>query len=227
MGGRGAKGLPVEHPSPGGGGGNGDNGWSMAPAFKNPQSLKAAIGTKSKAMGIEAAAKGANPYYNTSYREFTENCQRAVVAYEARRRGYNVTAQPTYKGDKLPNRAYGNNSYYMGAFQNAKAHTVSGKTAKSMQTNFENRIKSYGNNSRSTLAFGWKGRRTGHVINVEVQRGKIHYIDAQNGTRYNGSELFKAMRVGSVRTVRTDNLRLSERAKKSIEPAKRRTQKKR
>ena len=37
MGGRGAKGLPVEHPSPGGGGGNGDNGWSMAPAFKSTE----------------------------------------------------------------------------------------------------------------------------------------------------------------------------------------------
>ena len=222
MGGRGVKGLPVAHPNPGGSNRD-EDGWSIAPDFRSYATLKEAMGKKGSRMGIEEASKGANPYFNDSYREFSENCQRVVVAYEARRRGYNVTAQPTYKNDRLPRRAYGNNSYYYGAFQKAKVYEVPGTTAKSMQKNFEDRVKKYGRFSRSTLSYKWKNENSGHVINVEVHRGKVLYIDAQQGVRYRGSELFKNMEVGTVRTARIDNLRFSERAKKSIEPAKRRT----
>lgn len=226
MGGRGAKGL--QEATPGGGGGrDGDDGWSTTPDFRSYSNLKQAIGTKGKSMGIEAAAKGANPYYNRQYREFSENCQRSVIAYELRRRGYNVTAQPTYKGDVLPADAVANgNGYWQGAFKGGQAVKVKGTTAKAMQNSFEKKIKSYGNNSRSTLAFGWKGRgHDGHVINVEVQKGKVHYIDAQIGKRYDGAKLFREIVPGTVTTMRTDNLRISERAKKSVEQSKRRKNK--
>lgn len=99
MGGRGASGLKQLS---GGGGASGKGSWSTSPNTKSPDTLREALGTKGRAMSITKAAEGANPYYNGNYREFSENCQRCVVAYEARRRGYNVVAQPTYQGDQLP-----------------------------------------------------------------------------------------------------------------------------
>ena len=82
FGGRGA-GLPTAHPSGGGGGSSAE--WTTTPNVNSPQTLRQALGTRGRAMSMEKAASGANPYYDGSYREFSENCQRAVVAYEARR----------------------------------------------------------------------------------------------------------------------------------------------
>ena len=55
---------------------------------------------------MASAMLDTNPNYNGDYKEFSENCQRVVVAYEARRRGYDVQAQPTFKGDELNQVAY-------------------------------------------------------------------------------------------------------------------------
>ena len=71
---------------------------TVQPFAPNPSELRATIGTKGNSIGIEEAIKGANPFYNTSGAEgdFSQNCQRCVVAYELRRRGYDVVALPTY-----------------------------------------------------------------------------------------------------------------------------------
>lgn len=47
-----------------------------------------------KDLSIIADIKATNPRFFTHTHEYMENCQRCVVAYEARRRGYNVIAKP-------------------------------------------------------------------------------------------------------------------------------------
>lgn len=225
MGGRGSSsgggGLPTAHPT--GGGGNGGQ-WTGSPNVQGPESLRAALGTKGQPMSIVDAVRGANPYYDGTYKEFSENCQRAVVAYEARRRGYDVTAQPTYEGDKLPQRV-GSNGRWQGAFQGAKSENVSGANAKAVQANVEAKMKEFGNGSRAVVGVQWKNGG-GHVFNVERKGGKTHYVDAQIGAKYNPSELFKQVKPSDVRIVRTDNLKFSDRAKKSVEQSGSRTGKK-
>lgn len=213
FGGRGASGLPTAHPS-GGGAGKGDDGWTETPNIKAPGSLKEALGGKGAPMSITKAARDANPYYDGSYREFSENCQRAVVAYEARRRGYDVTAQPTFKNDEMPS-----NGKWRGAFQHGKTQNVGATTASKAEANVEKVMSSYGNGSRAVLSFGWKRGNQGHVINVERHGGKTLYIDAQVGAKYNPKELFNKINTNSVKIMRTDNLRMSDRAKKSVEVA--------
>lgn len=56
----------------------------------------------------------------------------------------------------------------------------------------------------------------GHVCNVENQRGRtvmgrMHYVDAQTGDRVNIKQHLGMANPSTVRLVRTDNLRLSER----------------
>lgn len=65
-----------------------------------PKNSKEALGRKGKQHSIATALKTVNPNRNPAYSEYSENCQRCVVAYELQRRGYNVEAQPTYDGDK-------------------------------------------------------------------------------------------------------------------------------
>lgn len=222
MGGRGASSsLPTAHPS--GGGGSGGQ-WTGSPNVQGPTSLRAALGTKGKPMSINEAVRGANPYYDGTYKEFSENCQRAVVAYEARRRGYDVTAQPTYEGDKLP-QVVRSNGRWQGAFQGAKSENVSGANSKAVKNNVEAKMKEYGEGSRAVVGVQWKNGG-GHVFNVERKNGKTHYVDAQIGAKYNPSELFSKVKTNSVRIVRTDNLKFSDRAKKSIEQSGSRTGKK-
>lgn len=214
----GSRGQKVEKALPGGGG-DGDlgGGWSNGLGFKNYDTLKDAIGKKGRPMGMANAVLNANPHWdpNYTYKEFTENCQRCVVAYELRRRGYDVTAQPTYQGDLLPTgvvRRDGlRNGRWMGAFQGAKPDKIRSTPSALMA-----KMKEYGNGSRAVLQVVWKGGRSGHVINVEYRNGRILLFDPQIGKRYNASEFMAAVKPDKTQLIRVDNLKISDRAKKSV-----------
>ena len=156
FGGRGS--IGTAHPGEGGGSGK-MNDWSSL-GFKNHESLGEALGKRGRPMGMNRAAIGANPKFSPDWHEYSENCQRAVVAYEARRRGYNVTAQATYKGDKLPNGVFRNpktgviNSRWMGAFQHAKPESLRSTTPHAALNKLNKKMKSYGEGSRAIIQFG-------------------------------------------------------------------------
>lgn len=184
---------------------------TVQPFSISPQELKAAVGKKGKPLDPKEAMAGANPFYNGGAQgNFTENCQRAVVAYELRRRGYDVIALPTYSNDKLP--AGGR---WQGAFRKAKRINVGSTSPKRTQANLEAQMKSYGNGARGIVTI------PGHAFNVENINGKIRYIDAQTNTVYNSNNVFSRLgrKSANVSLIRTDNLRVSERAKKSVTPS--------
>lgn len=60
---------------------------------------------------IQDCLKASDPLFSTHKASYMENCQRCVMAYEQRRRGYSVVAQSYIPGgaDMLPymNRRYG------------------------------------------------------------------------------------------------------------------------
>lgn len=211
----GSRGQKVDTATPGGAGEGGE--WSNGLGFKSYDTLKDAIGNKGRPMGMANAVLNANPHFdpNMTYKEFTENCQRCVVAYELRRRGYDVTAQPTHQGDKLP---YGftrrdgiRQGFWMGAFQNAKPEKIADSPRALLA-----KMQQYGEGSRAILQISWKGTHSGHVINIEYRHGRILMFDPQIGKRYNPQEFFREVKSGTSQVVRTDNLRISERAKKSV-----------
>ena len=198
-------------PKGGGGGGNGKEPITVQPFKIQPQTLKEGLGEKKgKPIGVQKAMEGANPFYKGGAQgDFSENCQRCVVAYELRRRGYDVIALPTYSSDPLP---YG--SKWKGAFQKAKTIDVGSTNPKTAQLNLEKQMKSFGNGSRGIVKI------PGHVFNVENIGGKITYLDAQTNTIYNSNNVFSRIgkKSSEIQLIRTDNLRISERAKKSVTP---------
>jgi hypothetical protein len=219
MGGRGAS-------SSGGGGGGKmsfSNGkWSSnAAGFQNHDTLKEALGTKGSPKTMGDAVLHTNPSYSGNYKEFSENCQRVVVAYEARRRGYNVTAQATYKGDTLNQIAYYDakngvdRGRWMGAFQNAKPVNVSAKTSAGVISNIDSQMASFGDGARGVVQIFYKSGG-GHVFNVERQNGKTIYIEAQAGRMKNIGRTMNSVVTDSVALVRTDNLKFSDRAKNFV-----------
>lgn len=164
---------------------------------------------------------GSNPNYSGDYREFSQNCQRVVVAYEARRRGYDVTAQPTYKGDTLPQIAYEDNAKgisrgrWMGAFQNAEPLNVSASNKAGVLNNIDSQMKQFGEGSRGAVQIFYKGGG-GHVFNVERKNGKTQYIEAQTGRVKDFGSTLDHVITSRVALVRTDNLKFSDRAKNFV-----------
>lgn len=195
-------------------GGDGTGDWeeliTAYPFNISPSDVKAALGSKGKAISILEAVRGANPFYNGgSTVEFSENCQRSVIAFEARRRGYDVAALPTFKGDTLPS-----GRIWANAFENPQFVSVGSTSPTKTQQNLEKQMKSWGKGSRAIVSI------PGHVFNCENVNGKIRYVDAQTNTVYNSNNVFS--RVGkksrSIQIMRTDNLKFSDNAKKSVTP---------
>lgn len=187
-----------------------------------PKTLSEALGKKGKPIRVADATKGANPHFNTQYSEYSMNCQRCVVAYELRRRGYNVEAAPTYKGDRLPYKAHSNkdmtsNGYWMGAFKAARSEYVGAARNSTVQKNIESKMRAYGSGSRAVINVQWQ-TGGGHVFNVENVNGKMHYVDAQTGKPVKIGSYLAASRPSKTQIVRTDNLKISERAKNSVIP---------
>lgn len=223
MGGRGGR-SGIEFSIPRGGGDNYQNNALME---QPPKTLKEALGRKSAEKTISDAMKNSNPYYSRDYSEYSENCQRCIVAYELRRRGYDVIAQATYAGDKWP-RGVVVNGHNLGRWRGAFRHAVTdqvgspGNNARAeakVLSNIEAMMKSYGNNSRAVIQIGYRGSRTGHVFNVENRGGRLYFIDAQSGQRYINADMRNLMKIvdtGSVNLTRTDNLRISDRSKEFV-----------
>lgn len=214
FGGRGASSsnsLPMSFPEGGGGGGN-STGLDQQPGMM--ATAAEALGTQSKPMNVTAAVSGANPNHDLGP-EYQENCQRCIIATEARMRGYDVQAMPTYDGDTMPS---GGN--YLENFVGAKTTTIKRSTAQANRNGVEKQMAEMGDGSRAVMAFNWKGGGAGHVINVVQKRGKTRYYDGQNGTEVSASHLFNAISTSrrGIDLTRVDNLAFSDTVNQAVRP---------
>ena len=211
FGGRGASsGLPVSEPS-GGGGPNGKGGLDAAPGMMD--NAQDALGSQGRAMSVFRAVSGANPNYSMG-REYRENCQRCVIATEARLRGYDVQALPTYDNDNMP---VGTN--YLTNFVGAKPLSIRHSTPSANRNDVEKQMANMGDGARATMSFSWSGARDGHVINVMQKNGKTKYYDGQNGTEVSASHLYNAIsRSRDITLTRVDNLNFSDTVNAALRP---------
>lgn len=211
FGGRGSSSsLPMNN-TPGGGGGGGPEGdLDQQPGLS--RSAAEALGERGRPMSTYNAVNGANPNFEMG-EEYQYNCQRCIIATEARFRGYDVQALPTHNGDTMPT---GNN--YLNNFVGATSSGINHTTAGANKRDVESQMSNMGNGSRAVMSFGWSGG-DGHVINVVQRNGRTRYYDGQNGTEVNGTALFNAMARRSLITLtRVDNLAFSDTVNQAIRP---------
>ena len=157
---------------------------------------------------IQECLKALNPYYATHTLAYTENCQRCVVAYEVRRRGYFTLAKPYLGGraDLLP---------YMDAqqgwpavFQGQTAANCGALTQKQAQENVERQMHLFGNHSRAIVKVNWLHRIRGHLFVAENIDDAIYFVDPQTGDD-DVSRYFQHIDPNRVVIMRTDCARLT------------------
>lgn len=203
--------LPVVSPNGNSGGGGGTpTGLDSQPGMEN--TTAEALGPQGRPMNVTAAVSGANPNHDLGA-EYQYNCQRCVVATEARLRGYDVQALATFDGDTMPS-----GSNYLSNFNNPDLHLIRHTTPNANRRDVEAQMAQMGNGSRAVLGLEWSGGG-GHVINVVQSRGRTRYYDGQIGAEINATALFNSIRRGSnIELTRVDNLSFSDTANAALRP---------
>lgn len=161
-----------------------------------------------KEMDFDQANHGrTNPDFNKGG-GYYRNCQTCVVANEARRRGYDVTARPKDTPEattlsRTTNKAWIDPS----TGTHPKYIDVSASRTNRVRNNIEDVVKQ---GERYTVEFGWKGSSySGHIISVERNSsGNVRLYDPQSGRQYTGNDVdlyLKRVRPSTVQMLRVDN----------------------
>ncbi len=149
-----------------------------------------------------------NPLYSSG-RQYKENCQRCVSAYEARRRGYDVTAsERIFDGtDTLPYMM--NQKGWANVYENgiASLNTPVGSRSATIKQSIESMMTSYGDGARAIVRVQWRGGG-GHVFIAEQVNGVTQFIDPQSGER-DCSYYFNA---GMIKPTSTRLLRIDDKS---------------
>lgn len=109
---------------------------------------------------------------------YDKNCQRCVACYEARLRGYNVTALPRPMRDALGsrNKEYG----YSAVFENGVFEVCGGSTGDMAKIKIAVLMYGYGEGARAIVRIP-RENKTGHVIMAINAGGGIMFVDPQTG----------------------------------------------
>lgn len=112
-----------------------------------------------------------------------ENCQRCVIAYEMRRRGYDVTASDG-EGDVLAS------GYSIGmCFDGAESFDYSYGDIHRSVNEIKGKMSSFPDGTRA-IAFFSSSEDTGHVINLEKSNGEVIAVDSQRGSVIQLKDIF-------------------------------------
>lgn len=167
----------------------------------------------------DADGRKPNPFFGRG-RPYDDNCQSCVVAYEARRRGFDVMAMPRFRSDRADELAYDTSLAWIdpatGRKPSPRRLAVAG-TPKRLLDELE---ASVGRGERYHLGFDWDGFSSGHIVCIERDaRGELLLYDPQSGDAVRGSKLLEYLRdvnlsIGGGKSapdlLRVDNLELSK-----------------
>ena len=165
-----------------------------------------------------------NPRYEESRKkgntEYTHNCQRCVNAYEARRRGYDVTAAARLPGNDdlavmMAKKGWAN-VYESGreSLVPVTSRTTEGVKAKVIET-----VKSMGSGARVIVRVQWKRSYSGHVFIAENHDGEVVFLDPQDETSDAGS-YFSYAKVNQTHLLRIDDKEFTDLIRKCVVPRK-------
>jgi hypothetical protein len=139
----------------------------------------------------------------------TRNCGNCAIAYELRRKGYDVEAKDgddSYIGD------------FVGMFDGAKIQrsTTLSKTddAHEMARKIEQDILSWGEGARGVIRGNWLSNDWGHYFSAEVRSGKVMFVDGQIGE--DNVRYLEHMKPRNIDYVRLDNTMPTDNVKKAV-----------
>lgn len=151
-----------------------------------------------------------NKHFKDGGVQYTQNCYSCSLAWDLRRRGFNVEAIKDADGEA--------GETAMQCYKNNTDYTTNDRPLRSDQaaTAFANEMRKGGDNSHGLLMVRWKDG-SGHMMNYEVVNGKVIIRDSQTASLYREehfAELFACTDIessaGSVAFCRTDDKELDE-----------------
>lgn len=178
----------------------------------------AALGDKLDSKGMKQKAISLKNQYNTAQdrvtairdgnRAYSINCQRSVIAYELRRRGYMVEAEPNSTGRGRDNgyKEYERQVERKGEFATMPMRTKDRPAA--VDKLMTEKLKP---GERAIISWGWRKASSGHTINVERTANGLLYVDAQSGRKaktmdkYLGKRLLDRLDKRGFKWMRSDN----------------------
>jgi hypothetical protein len=163
---------------------------------------------------VEEALLNANTGYSfkTEFSDnYKRNCQRCVVAFEARCRGLDVVALPSFENDHIKK-----HSRWADAYENGRENIipVAGDTGEIIKKNMDEIISKAPDGARFIVRTSHqKGTRIiGHVFNAFKKDGEIFYVDSQRrGTpeQFEHADFFANIFPQGSKILRIDNLKFS------------------
>ena len=144
------------------------------------------------------------------------NCQRCVVAHEARMRGYDVIARPSW-GENDSLRRVGN---WLKVFEEdgREIYNCVGNTANEIEKFIRDKMKEWGKGSRAFVWFQWENffgsDEFGHTIVIQLnENGFVNFGDPQT-KKMGAIRCLSAAKLNSVVIMRVDNLSFTELVKR-------------
>ena len=177
------------------------------------------LSLKTKATTLDEDMEAVNPIYHTNDKShYDENCGACTIAYDLRRRGYDVAAvdEDTYRksGGTLNDLVdcYDNakliDMSYIARKYNISEKSSTGHPTKELVSCMEKEMLSEGDGARGNFLTVWS-LGGGHSISWEVENGEIVYRDCQTNEKV---ELDKWLGMSDeFYYFRTDNLTPNER----------------
>lgn len=181
--------------------------------FREQQSEAWLKGLPTTTESWETSLQLANPHYgdfsqdlSTFYAElglldssgeYRNNCGYASIAYDMRRRGYDVVAQPDLDGDLTSSLA--------SAYRDPETGLDGQWTDTGDERSTVESMSDYGPGSRAIVFVRWTGNTGGHFFIAENHDGQVVFLDPQNNEA-NVASYFGRIEPGTVRILRTDDL---------------------
>lgn len=122
---------------------------------------------------IEEDLRNTNPHYNPNVPEYSENCQRCITAYEARRRGIDVEAKP--RGWRLEKIA--RSEQWTMVYKNPQIINCSAASGKQAKAKILSELEKMPDGARCGVQVLYPGG--GHVFIAERINGKTYFFDPQ------------------------------------------------
>ncbi len=144
------------------------------------------------------------------------NCQRCVVAHEARMRGYDVIARLSW-GSEDPMPKVVN---WLNIFEETgrAIYKCEGEKLEEIEKDIAAQMTEWGKGSRAFVWFQWENPfhqdRDGHVIVTHLnENGFVQYGDPQTG-KIGAIRCLSGAKLGSVKLMRVDNLKFTDEVKR-------------
>lgn len=187
---------------------------------QNPIDKKTGFHKKTKEMSPEEDMERVNPAYKNWDDNTKSNCVLCTMAYELRRRGYDVQAKKAtsgYNGTELPK------DWFPGAktkesegsmsdlqitetMKKGIAPRISKENKTKMIDNTVSEIQNQKDGARGQITVTWDGSFSGHSVAYANEGGKVVIYDAQANERYEDAAARKYLnRCSQVSVMRLDN----------------------